>query len=58
MKIGLVGLGKLGLPVALAIESKGHEVKGFDISYKVKDDIKQKLDRIPHIKPNDNLYLT
>lgn len=32
MKIGMVGMGKLGFPVALAIESKGHEVKGFDIT--------------------------
>jgi UDPglucose 6-dehydrogenase len=32
MKIGICGLGKLGLPVALAIESKGHEVMGYDIS--------------------------
>ena len=32
MKIGIVGLGKLGLPVALAIESKGHEVRGWDAS--------------------------
>ena len=32
MKIGFVGLGKLGLPVALAVESKGHDVVGYDIS--------------------------
>ena len=32
MKIGVVGCGKLGLPVALAIESKGHQVKGYDVS--------------------------
>lgn len=32
MKVGVVGLGKLGLPVALAIESRGHEVMGYDIS--------------------------
>ncbi len=30
MNIGFVGLGKLGLPIALAIESKGHTVVGFD----------------------------
>ena len=30
MKIAMIGMGKLGLPVALAIESKGHEVRGFD----------------------------
>lgn len=32
MKIGFLGLGKLGLPVALAVESKGHEVFGTDIN--------------------------
>lgn len=32
MKVGIIGLGKLGLPVALAINSKGHEVKGYDIN--------------------------
>ena len=32
MKIGFIGLGKLGLPVALAIESKGHQVIGTDIN--------------------------
>ncbi len=30
MNIGFAGLGKLGLPVALAIESKGHTVVGYD----------------------------
>lgn len=33
-KIGFIGLGKLGLGVALAIESRGHEVIGYDISPK------------------------
>lgn len=28
----MCGMGKLGLPVALAIESKGHDVMGYDIS--------------------------
>jgi UDP-N-acetyl-D-mannosaminuronate dehydrogenase len=31
MKVGFVGLGKLGLPVALSIENKGHEVVGTDV---------------------------
>jgi UDPglucose 6-dehydrogenase len=36
MKIGFVGLGKLGLPCALAIDSKGHSVYGYDINIDVK----------------------
>lgn len=30
MKIGFVGLGKLGMPCAVAIAMKGHDVMGFD----------------------------
>jgi len=29
--IGVIGLGKLGLPVAVAMNSKGHKVTGYDI---------------------------
>lgn len=36
-EIGFVGLGKLGLPVALAIESKGHNVIGYDVNPAVSD---------------------
>ena len=42
MKIGFVGLGKLGLPVALAVESKGHEVFGFDIKQEIYEQIKNR----------------
>jgi UDPglucose 6-dehydrogenase len=37
MNIGFLGLGKLGLPCALAIEKRGHTVFGFDINQNVKD---------------------
>ena len=46
MKIGFVGLGKLGLPVALAVEAKGHKVIGYDISKNVKNIIEAK--KIPY----------
>ncbi len=46
MNIGFIGLGKLGLPVALAIESKGHKVVGYDISEEVKNIVESK--RIPY----------
>jgi len=42
MKIGLMGLGKLGLPVALAIESKGHEVVGYDINPDIEKYLEQR----------------
>ena len=29
MKIGIIGLGKLGMPVALAMNLKGHDVMGY-----------------------------
>ncbi len=34
-KIGFIGLGKLGLPCALAIDEKGHDVWGYDINPEV-----------------------
>jgi UDPglucose 6-dehydrogenase len=48
MKIGFIGLGKLGLPCALAIESRGHEVMGFDLSQAVRQNIAQR--RIPYVE--------
>lgn len=37
MNIGMVGLGKLGMPVAVAMDLRGHTVRGFDISPKNMD---------------------
>jgi UDPglucose 6-dehydrogenase len=37
MNIGFVGLGKLGLPCALAINSKGHNLIGYDIDASVQE---------------------
>lgn len=34
MKIGFVGCGKLGLPVCIALDWKGHDVLGYDINVK------------------------
>ena len=42
MKVGFVGLGKLGLPVALAVESKGHKVYGYDIKKEIYNQIKNR----------------
>src|SRR5688572_18137970 len=48
MKIGVVGLGKLGLPVALAMEAAGHEVRGWDVSPAVGEIIDTK--RLPYVE--------
>ena len=37
MNVGFIGLGKLGLPCALAVESRGHKVVGYDPSEQVKE---------------------
>lgn len=37
MNIGFLGLGKLGLPCALVVDSKGHNVFGHDINPKVEE---------------------
>ena len=42
MNIGFVGLGKLGLPCALAVEGKGHTVYGCDTNPKVEENIRKR----------------
>lgn len=46
MRIGFLGLGKLGLPCALAINDKGHQVWGYDINTEIESYLKNK--RIPY----------
>jgi len=40
MKIGFIGIGKLGMPCAEVIAQKGYDVKGYDISKRISDYIK------------------
>jgi UDPglucose 6-dehydrogenase len=37
MQIGFIGLGKLGLPCALAMKKRGHQIFGYDTSLSVKE---------------------
>lgn len=46
MNIGFLGLGKLGLPCALAIASKGHNVCGYDTNSDIKKYVEEK--KIPY----------
>lgn len=42
MKIGFIGIGKLGMPCAEAISKKGHDVTGYDIEPRISNLIKIK----------------
>ena len=55
MKIGFLGLGKLGLSCALAIESKGHDVVGYDSNPIVQEYIRNK--KIPYKEEGVNQAL-
>jgi len=55
MKIGFLGLGKLGLPCALAIESKGHDVFGHDSNPTVQEYVQNK--KIPYKEEGVNQAL-
>lgn len=48
MRVGFVGLGKLGLPCALATEAAGHEVAGWDISRQVAEIIDTR--KLPYLE--------
>jgi UDPglucose 6-dehydrogenase len=56
MKIGFLGLGKLGLPCALVVDSKGHEVFGYDIDERVKDILETK--KLPYREEGADELLT
>jgi UDPglucose 6-dehydrogenase len=49
MRVGFVGLGKLGLPVALALALRGHDVIGYDV-----DPRKMQKVRFPHQEVGPN----
>ena len=48
-RVGLVGLGKLGVPVALAMSLRGHDVMGYDV-----DESKMQKARFPHRERGPN----
>lgn len=61
MRVGMIGMGKLGLPVALAIESKGHLVSGYDINpapfeYLKKKEIPFKEEGIKPLLDRNNIH--
>jgi len=63
MKVGFVGLGKLGLPVSLAMEKYGgHEIYGYDISPEVVKNIRNhvwphKEEKVPELLEQTKIHL-
>ena len=54
MKIGFIGIGKLGMPCAEAIAKKGHEVCGYDINKKSSETI-EIVDTIKSVVENKDI---
>ncbi len=54
MKIGFIGVGKLGMPCAEAIAQKGHTVEGYDIA-KVSSDYIGIVDTIEQVVKNKDM---
>ena len=52
-KVGIVGLGYTGLPLAINIKKKGFEVFGFDIDVKKISNLKKGISYIDRIKNSD-----
>ena len=56
-KIGMIGLGKLGMPCAEAIASKGFDVAGYDIAYKTSNLIEMREDIEDLCRDRDIVFL-
>lgn len=58
MKVGFIGIGKLGFPCAVAMQMKGHDVMGYDIDPRVmNNEPKDYLETGPDGKEPFNPYL-
>ena len=49
MKIGFIGLGNMGLPMAENLQKEGHEVTGFDIKKNINSKIRISYLSLIHI---------
>lgn len=58
MKIGMIGCGKLGLMVALTIESKGHEVVGCDIDPRIGEYLQKRKIPFKEVHAEELLAIT
>ena len=56
MKIGFIGLGNMGLPMAENLQKQGHEVKGFDIKKNINSKIRISYNIQEIIKNNNAIF--
>ena len=56
MKIGFIGLGNMGLPMAENLQKEGHEVTGFDIKKNINSKIRISYN-IQEIIKNNNVSI-
>lgn len=53
VKVGIIGLGYVGLPLCLAAVRVGHKVWGFDSSQDIVDDLNRGVSHIDDVSPED-----
>ena len=57
MNIAVIGMGKIGLPLAVQFASKGYDVIGLDIVQKTVDTINSGNEPFPEESPRENAPL-
>lgn len=57
MKIGFIGIGKLGMPCAEAIAAKGHDVTGYDVAPRESDLVKVMSSVEDCVKDRDIVFI-
>ena len=56
MKIGFIGLGNMGLPMAENLQKEGHEVTGFDIKKNINSNIRTSKSIQEIVKGNKAIF--
>lgn len=57
MKVGFIGVGKLGMPCAEAMATKGHEVYGFDVAKRTSDLVQVKASIEECVEDRDIVFV-
>jgi UDPglucose 6-dehydrogenase len=57
MKVGFIGVGKLGMPCAEAMAEKGHEVYGFDVAKRTSETVQVKASIEECVEDRDIVFI-